>query len=129
MSSSRTSASHPGSTHRARLLELLATLPDPRDPRGIRHPAGMLLAVGIAAVLAGSRSYAAIGEWVIDQPPGVTYDEDRSQIRTGNAPQLMATLRNTAISLLRLMGWTNISAGLRHHARDPTRVITCLLTC
>ena len=30
--------------------------------------AGMLLAVRIAAVLAGSRSYAAIGEWVIDQP-------------------------------------------------------------
>ena len=74
MSSSRTSASHPGSTHRARLLELLATVPDPRDPRGIRHPAGMLLAVGIAAVLAGSRSYAAIGEWVIDQPPGALED-------------------------------------------------------
>ena len=74
MSSSRTSASHPGSTHRARLLELLATVPDPRDPRGIRHPAGMLLAVGIAAVLAGSRSYAAIGEWVIDQPSGALED-------------------------------------------------------
>ena len=59
----------------------------------------------------------------------VTYDEDRSQVRTGNAPQVMATLRNTAISLLRLIGWTNIAAGLRHHARDPTRIITCLLTC
>ena len=53
--------------------------------------------------------------WVRD----VTYDEDRSQVRTGNAPQVMATLRNTAISLLRLAGWTNIAAALRHHARNP----------
>jgi predicted transposase YbfD/YdcC len=59
----------------------------------------------------------------------VTFDEDRSQVRTGNAPQVMATMRNTAISLLRLNGWTNIAAGLRHHARDPARVITCLLAC
>ena len=34
----------------------------------------MLLAVGIAALLAGSRSYAAIGEWVIDQPSGALED-------------------------------------------------------
>jgi len=46
----------------------------------------------------------------------VTYDEDRSQVRTGNAPHVMATLRNTAVSLLRLAGWTNIAAATRHHA-------------
>ena len=54
--------------------------------------------------------------WVRD----VTFDEDRSQVRTGTAPQVMATLRNLAISLLRLAGWTNIARGLRHHAaRQP----------
>jgi hypothetical protein len=74
MSSSLTSASGPDSTHRTRLLELLGTVPDPRDPRGVRYRAPMLLAVGIAAVLAGSRSYAAIGEWVTDQPPGALKD-------------------------------------------------------
>ena len=58
-----------------------------------------------------------------------TFDEDRSQVRTGNAPRVMATLRNTAISLLRLAGWTNIAKALRHHARDPERALTCLLTC
>ncbi len=62
--------------------------------------------------------------WVRD----VTYDEDRSQIRTGNAPQVMATLRNTAISLLRLTGWDNIAAGLRHHARNPAHPVNLLLT-
>ena len=41
----------------------------------------------------------------------------------------MATLRNTAISILRLNGWDNIAQALRHHARDPERTLTCLLTC
>ncbi len=59
----------------------------------------------------------------------VTFDEDRSQVRTGNAPQVMATLRSTAISLLRLAGVQNIAQGLRHHARDPEPVLKLLLTC
>lgn len=63
--------------------------------------------------------------WVRD----VVFDEDRSQVRTGNAPQVMATIRNTAVNLLRLSGWTNIAAGLRHHARNPQRPINLLLTC
>jgi len=63
--------------------------------------------------------------WVRD----VVFDEDRSQVRTGNAPRVMATLRNTAINLLRLAGWTTIAAALRHHARDPHRPVTLLLTC
>ncbi len=41
----------------------------------------------------------------------------------------MATLRNTVISLLRLAGWDNIAKAVRHHARDPERALTCLLTC
>jgi len=63
--------------------------------------------------------------WVRD----VTFDEDRSQVRTGHAPQVMATLRNTAIGLLRRDGWTNIASALRHHAAHPGQAITCLLTC
>ena len=63
--------------------------------------------------------------WVRD----VTYDEDRSQVRTGNSPQVMATLRNTAISLLRLTGVKNIAQRLRHHARNPETILNLLLTC
>ncbi len=62
--------------------------------------------------------------WVRD----CTFDEDASRIRTGNAPQAMATLRNTAISLLRLAGVTNIAAALRHHARHPQDAVNLLLT-
>jgi len=50
----------------------------------------------------------------------VTYDEDRSQIRTSQGPQVMAGLRNLAISALRLAGHTNIARAIRHYATDPT---------
>ena len=52
---------------------------------------------------------------------GTTFDEDRSQIRTGNAPRAMATFRNLAIGALRHTGWNNIAAGLRHTGRNWTR--------
>ena len=60
--------------------------------------------------------------WVRD----VTYDEDRSQIRTGTGPQVMAALRNAAIGALRTAGITNIAAANRHHARDSTRPLALL---
>jgi hypothetical protein len=58
----------------------------------------------------------------------VTFDEDRSQNRTAGGPQVMATLGNLAISLLRLNGQPNIASARRHHARDPQRPIALLLT-
>jgi predicted transposase YbfD/YdcC len=60
--------------------------------------------------------------WVRD----VTYQEDKSLVRTGNAPRVMASLRNLAISLLRLDGHANIAAANRHHARDPQRTLKLL---
>jgi predicted transposase YbfD/YdcC len=60
--------------------------------------------------------------WVRD----VTYDEDRSQIRTGTGPQVMATIRNAAIGALRLAGITNIAAATRHHARNANRPLALL---
>ena len=61
--------------------------------------------------------------WVRD----VTFDEDGSQVRTGQAPRVMATCRNLAISMLPIAGWDNIAAGLRHHARHPDRAFTLVL--
>lgn len=53
--------------------------------------------------------------WVRDS----AFDEDASRIRTGNAPQSMATLRNTAIGLLRTTGWGNIAAGASTSRQRP----------
>jgi predicted transposase YbfD/YdcC len=61
--------------------------------------------------------------WVRD----VTFAEDHSQVRTGSAPQVMATFRNLAISLHRLAGATNIAAALRHHARNAARPLQLVM--
>ena len=63
--------------------------------------------------------------WVRD----VTYDEDRSQIRTGNGPRVMASLRNLAIAILRLTGHASIAAALRYHARRPSRPLQTIMKC
>ncbi len=43
----------------------------------------------------------------------VTFDEDRSQIRSLNGPMVMTCLRRYAISLLRVKGITNIAQAFR----------------
>jgi hypothetical protein len=58
----------------------------------------------------------------------VTYREDKSLVRTGNAPRVIATLRSLAIRLLRLEGHVNIAAANRHHARGPQRTLQLLQT-
>ncbi|MGL5824371.1 MAG: transposase family protein [Nocardioides sp.] len=61
MSSSLTSASS-----RIPLTQVFAEVPDPRDPRGVRHLLPVILTCGAAAVLAGAKSWVAVGEWVAD---------------------------------------------------------------
>ena len=53
--------------------------------------------------------------WVRD----VTFDEDRSQVRCGAIPQVMAALRNLVIGLMRWLGYTNIAAACRCFAARP----------
>ena len=52
------------------LLVALQAMPDPRERRGRRHRLVTVLAVSVAAVLAGARSYVAIAEWADDLPAG-----------------------------------------------------------
>ena len=68
MSSSRIVSSRAPLHLGSGLVALLRQVPDPRDPRGVRHALAGLLAVGVAAVLAGARSFAAIGEWASETP-------------------------------------------------------------
>ena len=60
--------------------------------------------------------------WVRD----VTFDEDRSQVRRGSIPQMMAALRNVAIGLIRLTGQKNIAAATRRFAAQPWAAVALL---
>ena len=53
--------------------------------------------------------------WVRD----VTFDDDRSQVRCGSIPQVLAAFRNTAMGLMRCAGETNIAAACRRFAAQP----------
>jgi predicted transposase YbfD/YdcC len=69
------------------------------------------------------------GHWSIEalhHVRDVTYTEDASRIRTGNAPHAMASLRNLAIGILRAAGHINIAKALRHNARDALRPLKLL---
>ena len=59
----------------------------------------------------------------------IYFDEDRSQVRTASGPRIMASLRNLAITILRLSGATSIAAALRYHARRPARPRGTIMRC
>jgi hypothetical protein len=75
-----------------------------------RADAARLLALGRGQWQIENQSH-----WVRD----VTFDEDRSQVRCGNIPQVMAALRNTVIGLMRWAGYTNMAAACRRFAAQP----------
>lgn len=49
------------------LFDLLRAVPDSRKRRGVRHKVESLLATALCAVLAGARSFTAMGEWAAEQ--------------------------------------------------------------
>jgi predicted transposase YbfD/YdcC len=60
--------------------------------------------------------------WVRD----VTFDEDRSQIRKGSSPRIMASIRNFVIGLFRYLGSTNIAQSLRLMSRKSHLALRAL---
>jgi hypothetical protein len=53
------------------LLDCFAGVPDPRDPRGVRHSLASLLAMCTAAVLCGHTALEEITAWVVAAPQEV----------------------------------------------------------
>lgn len=70
------------------------------------------------------------GHWTIENKShwvrDVTFTEDRSQVRCGHIPQVMAALRNTTIGLLRGAGYSNIAAAGRRLAAQPDLALTLI---
>jgi hypothetical protein len=56
------------------------------------------------------------------------WHEDANQTYTGSGPQVMATLRNTAASLLRLNGHNEITRSTEWIAADRNRALPLLAT-
>lgn len=52
-----------------------------------------------------------------------TFDEDRSQIKTKNGPQMMACIRNFVISIFNLLGLNKIASAIRFFASRPHKAL------
>lgn len=70
------------------------------------------------------------GHWSIENSlhwrRDVVWQEDKSQIRTANSPQVMAILRNIAITLLKRAGYKNIAKAtrtLRNHPAHALKIV------
>ena len=61
--------------------------------------------------------------WVRDMALG----EDRSRIREGSLPRLLAAFANLAISILRLLGAANIKRRMRQLHLNPNAAVALLL--
>lgn len=70
------------------------------------------------------------GQWAIENRShwvrDVTFDEDRSAVRRGSIPQVLAGLRNVAIGLLRRAGHQNIARAGRYYAAHPAEALVLL---
>jgi predicted transposase YbfD/YdcC len=53
----------------------------------------------------------------------VAFGEDACTVSTGNAPQLLAALRNASLFLLRAAKWKSITKAMRRLAAKPTEAI------
>ena len=72
------------------------------------------------------------GHWAIENKShyirDTVYQEDTSQAWQGEGPQVLAALRNLAISLLRLKGAKNIRAAMQWIHRDRSRALQFMTT-
>ncbi|HHY56413.1 MAG TPA: transposase [Chloroflexi bacterium] len=103
------------------LAEALCDMPAPRNERGRSYEWEYLWLVIAAAMCTGEKTLKGIRSleqaeqlrrwhWTIENvvhyPRDVSFGEDHCQVRSGNAPQSMAALRNAIASILRSEGWT-----------------------
>ena len=94
------------------LLEVLAQVPDPRKRRGRRYVLVFVLAVAVACVLAGAKSFREIGDQAADLPqeilarlggkPHPLLRRIIARARSGSAPSSTPSARRY---------WTTSSAG------------------
>src|SRR6478609_4646448 len=109
MSSSPTAA-----LSRRPLMEVFAQVPDPRDPRGVRHDLATVLTLAQTAVLAGARTLLAIAEWTQDTAretlSRIGIDADRTLPSESTIRRTLAQVDANDLDLL-MSGWMATRVG------------------
>src|SRR5260221_109473 len=111
-------------------LEPYATIK--KNGRWVMRNCGAVLSVpSLDAIQASPADVLALirGHWTIEHLHwlrDMVWHEDKSTIRTGNAPQVISALTNLVITLFRLQGVTKITEETRRNAQDPRRALQLL---
>lgn len=114
-----------------RIRQVACLLTTVEERRGTRREVRFLLTSLTPQQAAPARLLTlARGHWSIESRHfvrDVTFGEDRSSLRSGAAPQILAALRNLAHTLIRRTGATAIASARRAFSYHPARALALLL--
>jgi hypothetical protein len=87
------------------LRGILRSFPEHRKPRGIRHPMASVLSIAICAILAGAKSFIAIGQWSQS-----TSQATRKQLKCWKNPNTNRYTAPSEPTIRRVMGAVDATA-------------------
>lgn len=79
------------------LFEVMGQIPDPRKPKGRRHPLISILAMAACATLTGARGFEAIAQWAAGVSAEVRQRLGCRRKRAPSEPTFRRTLRNIGV--------------------------------
>ncbi len=95
------------------LFAAFAQVPDPRHPRGRRHPLPAILALATAAMLCGARSLSALWQWGRLQEPAVVKTLGFTRQQTPSVATLHRVFRRLDVGQVEavLRAWAQAQLG------------------
>jgi predicted transposase YbfD/YdcC len=117
--------------HLAQVAQLTRTVTVRRTNKTTEEVVYLITDLDPTAASPGRLLTLVRGHWSIENSlhyvRDVTFGEDRSQLRSGHAPQIMAALRNLVMTLIHRQGSDQIAESRRQFAYHPQRALKLLL--
>jgi hypothetical protein len=104
------------------LVEELARVPDPRSPKGRRHPLTAILSLTVVATLAGMKSLEAIAQFGRDHGQAFAHALGFTRAKTPNKSCLSKLLRRLDVAALEEALGRWILGRVQHHGWDAIAI-------
>ncbi|WP_102922586.1 ISAs1 family transposase [Streptomyces noursei] len=112
--------------HAVQALQIVRRRRDVRTGKVTHERLYAVTSLAAEQATAAQLAAAVRGHWQIEALHHIrdtTFREDACRVRTGNAPRALATLRNLAIALAHLVGWTNHAEATDHYRSHPNHAL------
>jgi hypothetical protein len=110
------------------LVEELATVPDPRSPKGRRHPLTAILSLTVVATLAGCKGLEAIAQFGRDHGKALAHALGFTRPKTPNKSCLSKLFRRLDVTALEEALGRWILGRVEHHRWDAIAEAVCGIT-